>query len=107
LTQDFNEFAAVREDVLLHIMNLIEDSGASLASSSQTLYLASDRASPKQKSEAESRRGTESPQGKPQSSPAAIDEDVASNQVSADRQRLQSALRNRTQDGEKNAGKDD
>jgi len=41
LTQDFNEFAAVREDVLLRIMNLVEDTGASLASP-QKLYLSSD-----------------------------------------------------------------
>jgi MscS family membrane protein len=41
LTRDFEEFAAVREDVLLRIMNLVEDSGASLASPSK-LYLSSD-----------------------------------------------------------------
>jgi MscS family membrane protein len=41
LTRDFGEFAAVREDVLLRIMNLVEDSGASLASPSR-LYLSSD-----------------------------------------------------------------
>jgi len=39
LTQDFNEFAAVREDVLLRIMNLVEGSPTTLASPSQTLYL--------------------------------------------------------------------
>jgi MscS family membrane protein len=49
LTREYNEFAAVREEVLLNIMNLVEDSGASLASSSQTLYLSPDPASPKQK----------------------------------------------------------
>ena len=107
LTQDFNEFAAVREDVLLHIMNLVEDSGASLASSSQTLYLRPDPASPKQKSEVESKRGAESPQGKQQASPAATDEDIPSSRASADRARLESALRNRTQNDGKNAGKDD
>jgi MscS family membrane protein len=39
LTRDFNEFATVREEVLLAIMNLVEESGASMASPSQTLYL--------------------------------------------------------------------
>ena len=39
LTQDFNEFAEVREDLLLRIMHFVEDSGSSLASPSQTLYL--------------------------------------------------------------------
>jgi MscS family membrane protein len=42
LTRDFAEFAAVREEILMRIMNLVEDSGASLATSSQTLYLSSD-----------------------------------------------------------------
>jgi MscS family membrane protein len=42
LTRDFEEFAAVREEVLMRIMNLVEDSGASLATPSQILYLSSD-----------------------------------------------------------------
>lgn len=42
LTQDFNEFAAVRESLLLRIMKYVEDSGASLAKPSQTLYLSGD-----------------------------------------------------------------
>jgi MscS family membrane protein len=46
LTRDFNEFAAVREDVLLQIMNLVEDSGTSLASPSQKLYLNQDSGAP-------------------------------------------------------------
>jgi MscS family membrane protein len=45
LTQDFNEFAAVREDLLLRIMNYAEDSGTRLAKPSQTLYLSGDPAS--------------------------------------------------------------
>jgi MscS family membrane protein len=47
LTQDFNEFAAVREELLMQIMGLVEDSGATLASPSQTLYLSGDPASRK------------------------------------------------------------
>jgi MscS family membrane protein len=42
LTRDFDEFAAVREDLLLRIMNFVEDSGTKLASPSQTLYLSGD-----------------------------------------------------------------
>jgi len=42
LTQDFNEFAAVREDLLLRIIDVMEDSGGSLAFPSQTLYLSRD-----------------------------------------------------------------
>ncbi len=44
LTRDFNEFAEVREDLLLRIMNFVEDSGTNLASPSQTLYLSGDPA---------------------------------------------------------------
>ncbi len=49
LTQDFNEYAAVREDVLLRIMTFVENSGTNLASPSQTLYLSGDPASKKDK----------------------------------------------------------
>ena len=42
LTRDFNEFAKVREELLLRIMNFVEDSGTILASPSQTLYLSGD-----------------------------------------------------------------
>ena len=47
MTRDFDEFAAVREDLLLRIMNFVEDSGTRLASPSQTLYLSGDPASKK------------------------------------------------------------
>ncbi len=39
LTRDYNEYAAVREDLLLRMMDIVEESGSSLASP-QTLYLA-------------------------------------------------------------------
>jgi MscS family membrane protein len=42
LTRDFNEFAEVREELLLRIMKFVEDSGTNLASASQTLYLSGD-----------------------------------------------------------------
>jgi MscS family membrane protein len=63
LTRDFDEFAAVREDVLLHIMNLVEDSGASLASLSQTLYLSQDSGADKDKTKAALKRMSGSGQG--------------------------------------------
>jgi MscS family membrane protein len=47
LTQDFDKFAEVREALLLQIMKFVEDSGASLASPSQTLYLSKDSDSPR------------------------------------------------------------
>ena len=51
LTQDFNEFAAIREDLLLRIMDVIEDSGGGLALPSQTLYLSRDAGVEKEKAE--------------------------------------------------------
>ena len=82
LTREYNEFAAVREEVLLNIMNLVEDSGASLASSSQTLYLSPDPASPKQQKATESKEALSS---------------------ETNRARLDSALHDRSQDDGKNA----
>jgi MscS family membrane protein len=82
MTRDYNEFAAVREELLLSIMNLVEDSGTSLATSSQTLYLSPDPKSPKQKKETESKEATSS---------------------EANRTRLDSALHNRTPDDGTNA----
>jgi MscS family membrane protein len=49
LTRDFNEFTAVREDLLLRIMDILEDSGGGLALPSQTLYLSRDSGVEKEK----------------------------------------------------------
>lgn len=51
LTRDYNEYAAVREDLLLRMMDIVEESGSSLAMPSQTLYLAQS-GSEKEKPEA-------------------------------------------------------
>ncbi|MGB9234978.1 MAG: mechanosensitive ion channel family protein, partial [Terriglobales bacterium] len=41
-TRNFNEFAAIREDLLLRIMEIVRRSGSALAVPSQTLYLGRD-----------------------------------------------------------------
>jgi len=51
LTQDFNEFAAVREDLLLRILDIIEGAGTGLALPAQTLYLSRDGGLEKEKAE--------------------------------------------------------
>jgi len=51
LTQDFNEFAAVREDLLLRMLDIVEDAGGSLALPAQTLYLSRDGGLEKGKTE--------------------------------------------------------
>ena len=86
VTRDYNEFAAVREEVLLNIMNLVEGSGTSLASSSQTLYLSPDPASPKQKKDDKSKE-------------TALSE--------TNRARLDSALHDRAQDDGKDVKSQD
>ncbi|MBL8295482.1 MAG: mechanosensitive ion channel family protein, partial [Bryobacterales bacterium] len=42
LTRDVNEFLAVREDLLLRCLRIIEEGGGGLAYPSQTLYMARD-----------------------------------------------------------------
>ena len=51
LTQDFNEFAAVREDLLLRMMDIVDSSGSGLALPAQTLYLGRDAGLAKDKAE--------------------------------------------------------
>lgn len=51
LTHDFNEYAAIREDLLLRMMDVMENSGGGLALPSQTLYLSRDSGVEKQKAE--------------------------------------------------------
>src|SRR5215469_8312618 len=51
LTQDFNEFAAVREDILLRMMGIVEDAGSGLALPAQTLYIGRDTGIEKEKAE--------------------------------------------------------
>jgi MscS family membrane protein len=51
-TLDANEFAAIREDLLLRIMNIVEDSGTCFAFPSQTLYFSRDSGLDKEKAAA-------------------------------------------------------
>ncbi len=52
LTRDFGEFTAIREDLLLRIMEIVEKSGSGFAFPSQTLYLSRDPGLEKDKAEA-------------------------------------------------------
>ncbi len=51
LTQDYNEFLAIREDILLRIMDIIDAAGTGLAFPSQTVYLGRDTGLDKEKAE--------------------------------------------------------
>ena len=52
LTRDANEFAAIREDLLLRIMEIVEKSGSAFAFPSQTLYFSRDSGLDKEKAAA-------------------------------------------------------
>jgi MscS family membrane protein len=52
LTRDANEFAAIREDLLLRIMEIVEKSGTSIAFPSQTTYFSRDSGLDKEKAAA-------------------------------------------------------
>jgi MscS family membrane protein len=51
LTRDFNEFMAIREDLLLRIMDIVNAAGTGFALPSQTLYLGRDAGIDKEKEE--------------------------------------------------------
>ncbi len=52
LTRDADEFAAIREDLLLRIMDIVEKSGSGFAFPSQTLYMSRDSGLDKDKTAA-------------------------------------------------------
>ena len=78
LTQDFNEFAAVREDLLLRMLDIVEDTGSSLALPSQTLYLGRDAGLEKDKAENAANKIKELRDGKQLPFPDFHQEDIAS-----------------------------
>jgi MscS family membrane protein len=87
LTRDFNEFAEVREDLLLRVMKFVEESGTNLASASQTLYLGGDPASKKEKIDAAARK---------------VAENASASQDSTDQAQSESTSRNPKRDAGKN-----
>ena len=92
MTRDFDEFAEIREELLLRIMNFVEDSGTSLAKPSQTLYLSGDPASKKDKIDAAVKKATDGASSVPSSSGSSQSE---------------SAVSDRPRNTADNAGKDD
>jgi MscS family membrane protein len=78
LTTDFNEFAAVREDVLLRVMDVMEDSGGGLALPSQTLYLGRDAGVEKEKADKSAKKIAELREGKRLPFPDHHEEDISS-----------------------------
>ena len=78
LTRDFNEFAAIREDLLLRIMDIMEDSGSGLALPSQTLYLSRDSGVEKEKADNAVKKIAELRDGKQLPFPDFHEQDISS-----------------------------
>ena len=107
MTQDFNEFAAVREDLLLRIMDLVEDAGTGFAMPSQTLYLGRDPGLEKEKADAAVKKVAQWRDGKQLPFPDFTEDHISSLQGSIDYPLPESVQRNQARDGGKNGGKDD
>jgi len=93
LTRDFNEFAAVREDLLLRMMDVMEDSGGGLALPSQTLYLSRDAGVEKEKADNAVKKIAELRDGKQLPFPDFHEEDISSFKGSIEYPQPESAVR--------------
>ena len=98
LTRDFNEYAAVREDLLLRMMDLMDDSGSGLALPSQTLYLSRDAGVEKEKAENAAKKMAELREGKKLPFPDLHPDEISSLKGSIEYPAPDSTLRN-TPDG--------
>jgi MscS family membrane protein len=93
LTQDFNEFAAVREDLLLRMLDIVEDSGSGLALPSQTLYIGRDSGLEKEKAENAVKKIAELRDGKQLPFPDFHQDDISSFKGSIEYPQPESAVR--------------
>jgi MscS family membrane protein len=93
LTRDFNEFAAIREDLLLRIMDVMEDSGGGLALPSQTLYLSRDSGVEKEKAGNAAKKIADLRDGKQLPFPDFHQDDIAALKGSIEYPQPESALR--------------
>jgi MscS family membrane protein len=102
LTQDFNEFAAVREDLLLRIMDVLEDSGGGLALPSQTLYLSRDAGVEKEKAETAAKKIADLRDGRQLPFPDFHQDDISSFKGSIEYPQPESAVRKEQGESGKN-----
>jgi MscS family membrane protein len=103
LTRDFNEFAAVREDLFLRMMDVMEDSGGGLALPSQTLYLGRDTGIAKEKADVAAKKIAELRDGKQLPFPDFHEEDISSFKGSIEYPQAQSAVRKQPGESGKNS----
>ena len=102
LTTDFNEYAAVREDLLLRMIDVMEDSGSGLALPSQTLYLSRDAGVEKEKAEIAAKKIADLREGQKLPFPDLHPDDIASLKGSLDYPPRESTLRKNENDSGKN-----
>jgi len=93
LTQDFNEFAAVREDLLLRMMEIVDEAGSGLALPAQTLYLGRDAGLEKEKTDTAVKKIAELRDEKQLPFPDFHQEDISSFKGSIDYPPSESTLR--------------
>jgi MscS family membrane protein len=101
LTRDVNEFMAVREDLLLRIMDVMEDSGGSFALPSQTLYLSRDSGVEKEKIESAVKKISELRDGKKLPFPDFHPDEISSLKGSIEYPPQDSTLRNPQDESDK------
>jgi MscS family membrane protein len=93
LTRDSEEFLAIREDLLLRMMEIVEQSGSGLALPSQTLYLGRDAGIEKEKADAAVQKVAELRQEKQLPFPDFRPEDISSFKGSLEYPPPESAVR--------------
>jgi MscS family membrane protein len=84
LTRDYNEYAAVKEDILLRLMDLVSDAGTTFASASQTLYLGRAPKLEKEKVDDAAKKVADLRDNKKLPFPDFSDQDISSFQGSAE-----------------------
>jgi MscS family membrane protein len=93
LTRDYNEYAAIKEDLLLRTLDIVEDSGGSLALPAQTLYIARDSGVTKEKADNAAKKIADLREGKKLPFPDYHPEEISSFKGSIDYPAPDSAVR--------------
>jgi MscS family membrane protein len=101
MTRDFNEFAAIREDLLLRMMDVLEDAGGGLALPSQTLYLSRDGGVEKEKADNAVKKIAELRDGKQLPFPDFHPDDISALKGSIEYPQPESAVRKAQEDSGK------
>jgi MscS family membrane protein len=93
LTRDYNEYAAIREDLLLRMLDIVEDSGSGLALPAQTLYIKRDAGLAKEKADSAVKKIEDLREGKQLPFPNFHEKDIELFRGSIDYPPEESALR--------------